>query len=171
MIYLAKWGSKTFEISPNKIVPLLSLSTSFSRKEDENNDTSGKASTNTRGMELQPISFDTQYSYSTGTDPIEEIEDWKNQFNVKAPLYINGKQFGPDLLELESVNISDAMLDNQGHFLQVTVSISLKEYIEPTTKASKKNKSSKKTSTKSGAKNAKPSKTAKKNKKTKLKRV
>ena len=65
MIYLAKWGPKTFEISPNKIVPLLSLSTSFSRKEDENNDTSGKASTNTRGMELQPISFDTQYSYST----------------------------------------------------------------------------------------------------------
>lgn len=170
MAYLAKWGKKKFEISPNKIIPVLDIQTGFSRKEDENNDTSGKATTNTRGMELQSISFSTQYFYGTGTNPREEIDDWQNQFKTKAPLYINGKQFGPDLLELESVDVSDIMLDNKGEFLQATVSINLKEYVEPTTKASKKKKTTSKKGSKSGAKNAKASKTAKKNKKTKMKR-
>ena len=53
MEYTALWGPKGFIVSPSKIVPLMNLSTSFSVKTDSGNDTSGTATTNTKGRELQ----------------------------------------------------------------------------------------------------------------------
>lgn len=139
--YLAKWGNKGFLISPSKIVPLMSISTGFSRKSSENEDTSGQPTTNTRGIDLQTITLETRYLASTGTDPRGQIEEWKQQFGLRYPLYINGKRFGPKLLELESVQFSNIVLDNAGRFLQVDASITLTEYVPPTTTVSEKNQS------------------------------
>lgn len=136
--YLAKWGNKGFLISDSKIVPLSNLATAFNRKADENEDTSGTPPVNTRGLELQSITFDTVYLAAAGVDPREQMEDWKNQFGKQYPLFINGRQFGPDLLELESVSFSDILLDGRGQFLQVKASITLKEYVPPTEKVSAK---------------------------------
>ena len=135
---MAKWGNKGFLINPDKIVPILSMSTGFARKDDENEDTSGTPTTNTRGMELQEISLETRYLAATGTDPRAQIEDWKKQFGLRFPLYINGKQFGPDLLELDAVDFSNFLFDNQGRFLQVDAAITLVEYVPPTTTVSSK---------------------------------
>lgn len=131
--YLAKWGNKGFLVSPSKIVPLLSLSTGFARKSDTNNDTSGQPTTNTRGLELQQIQLETRYVAAAGVDPRGQIEEWKQQFGKHYPLQINGQQFGPDLLELVSVDISNVQLDNRGRFISVDVSITLEEYIPPET--------------------------------------
>ena len=136
--YLAKWGNKGFLVSPEKIVPLLSLSTGFSRKSDTNNDTSGQPTTNTRGIELQQIQLETRYVASMGVDPRGQIEEWRNQFGKHYPLQINGQQFGPDLLELVSVDISNVMLDNKGRFLSVDVAITLEEWIPPETTVTEK---------------------------------
>lgn len=136
--YLAKWGNKGFLINPGKIVPLLNLATSFSRKADENEDTSGTPPTNTRGIELQTITLETTYLAAAGVDPRGQIEDWKAQFGKQYPLYINGKRFGPKLLELESVNFSGIELDNAGRFLKVEAAVTLKEYVPPTTTVSSK---------------------------------
>lgn len=136
--YLAKWGNKGFLINPGKIVPLLNLATSFSRKADENEDTSGTPPTNTRGIELQTITLETTYLAAAGVDPRAQIDDWKAQFGKQYPLYINGKRFGPKLLELESVSFSGIELDNVGRFLKVEASVTLKEYVPPTTTVSSK---------------------------------
>ena len=136
--YLAKWGNKGFLVSPEKIVPLLSLSTGFARKSDTNNDTSGQPTTNTRGLELQTIQLETRYVASIGVDPRGQIEEWRNQFYKRYPLYINGQQFGPDLLELVSVDISNVQMDNKGNFLSVDVAITLEEYIPPETTLTEK---------------------------------
>ena len=142
--YMAKWGNKGFLISDSKVVPLTNLATAFNRKADENEDTSGTPPTNTRGLELQSITFDTTYLRAAGVDPRAQMEDWN-------PLYINGKQFGPKLLELESVSFSNIMLDGKGEFLQVDASITLKEYVPSTTTVSSKQTS---TSTSSSGTNA-----------------
>lgn len=149
--YMAKWGNKGFLISDSKVVPLTNLATAFNRKADENEDTSGTPPTNTRGLELQSITFDTTYLRAAGVDPRAQMEDWKNQFGQRYPLYINGKQFGPKLLELESVSFSNIMLDGKGEFLQVDASITLKEYVPSTTTVSSKQTS---TSTSSSGTNA-----------------
>lgn len=126
--YLAKWGNKGFLVTPNKLVPLLSLSTGFSRKSDTANDTSGTPTTNTQGMELQQIKLETRYVAGLGVDPRGQIEEWRNQFGLRYPLYINGKQFGPNLLELVSVDVSNILMDNKGNFLSVDISVTLEEY-------------------------------------------
>ena len=169
MEYLAKWGNKGFLINPSKIVPLLSLKTGFARKADTNEDTSGTPPTNTRGLELQTITLETRYLAGLGVDPRGQIEDWKKQFGLRYPLYINGKQFGPDLLELDTVDITNVVLDNQGRFLQVDLTVTLVEYVPPTTTVSSKQtttSSSSSTGTKAGALAATPSATDKSTKKT-----
>lgn len=149
--YLAKWGNKGFLISPSKVVPLLNLSTGFARKSDTNNDTSGTPTTNTRGLELQTIKLETRYIAGAGVDPRGQIEEWKAQFGKRFPLYINGQQFGPDLLELVSVDISNVLLDNKGRFIAVDVAVTLEEYVPPTTTVSEKNATATSSGSNSGA--------------------
>lgn len=164
--YQASWGNKGFLVSPNKIVPLLNLTTGFSRKSDTNNDTSGQPTTNTRGLELQTIKLETRYVASLGVDPRGQIDEWKAQFGKRYPLYINGRKFGPDLLELDSVDVSNIQMDNRGRFLSVDISITLVEYVPPTTTVTQKNSTTASTGTNSGAMAATASSTDKTTKKT-----
>ena len=151
MVYLARWGNKGFLINPNRIVPLLDITTGFARKTDTNNDTSGTPTTNTRGMELQKITLQTRYLAAAGNDPRGQIEEWKAQFGKRYPLYINEKQFGPDLLELESVDFENIELDNRGRFLAVDATVTLVEYVPPTTTVSQKNTTTASTATAASA--------------------
>lgn len=149
--YMAQWGNKGFLVSPSKIVPLLNVVTGYARKSDTNDDTSGTPTTNTRGLELQTIKLETRYISSAGVNPREQLDDWKKQFGKQYPLYINGKQFGPKLLELDSVDFSNVILDNVGNFIQVDVAVTLVEYVPPTTTVSSKKASTSGASVASGA--------------------
>lgn len=165
-LYQAKWGNKGFLVDTAKIVPLIGLSTGFSRKADTNNDTSGTPTTNTRGLELQTINLSTTYLAAAGIDVRAQIDDWKKQFGQRYPLEINGKQFGPKLLELDSVGFSDIQLDNRGRFLSAECSITLVEYVPPTTTVSSKgNATTAAGESKQAAMNAKPTTQVKRSKK------
>lgn len=166
-LYQAKWGNKGFLVDSTKIVPLSGLSTGFNRKSDTNNDTSGTPTTNTRGIDLQTINLSTTYLAAAGIDVRAQIEDWKKQFGLRYPLEINGKQFGPKLLELDGVSFSDITLDNAGRFLSAQCSITLVEYVPPTTTVSSKNNansgaSGTQTGSKQAAMESKPSSDVKK---------
>lgn len=169
--YTAKWGNKGFIVSPDKIVPLSALSTGFSRKSDTNNDTSGQPTTNTRGLELQAVRLSTTYLAGAGVDPRAQIEEWRQQFGKRYPLLINGKQFGPDLMELADIQFPNIVTDNLGRFLQVDADITLEEYVPPTTTVSEKNATTTgSTGSKSGAMAATASSTDKAAKKTTITR-
>lgn len=159
MAYQAKWGSQGFIIEPTRVVPLMGFSTSYSRKSDTNEDTSGTQTSNTRGMELQPVHLETTYFSGAGIDPRRKIDEWKQQFGKKYPLYLNGKQFGPKLLELDSVSFDNFKFDNAGKIIQVDVAIELIEYQAQAVAKSNT------TSSSSGAMAAKPSSTDKSRKK------
>ena len=166
MATIAKWGPMTFEVGPGKIAPINSLSTSFTLKAETNNDTSGTPPTNTRGLELQPISISTQYVATAGVDPLALMEEWKELVGEKNTLYINGRKFGPKHLQLKSVSVSDAVLNVDGQFISLSLDLSFEEYEPPNTAVSAKASNSSSvtagvasgdTGSKAGAMNAKPS--------------
>ena len=136
--YMAQWGSKGFLVSPGKIVPLSTISTAYVLKSESNNDTSGTPPTNTRGLELEEITLETTYLTAAGVDPRGQVEEWKSLIGDTNPLYIQGKRFGPKLLQLKQVSVQNVLLDNAGRFLSVDLSISLQEYTPPSTKVSSK---------------------------------
>jgi hypothetical protein len=127
---LAKWGNKCFIVSPQKIIPLQGLSTSFNRKSNANEDTSGTAATNDRGLEPQTISLKTTYFAGVGVSPRVELEGWKKEFGKHYPLYINAQKFGPEYLELDSVS-AEIKTDNLGRFIEVQATITFVEYVPP----------------------------------------
>lgn len=128
MEYTARWGSKGFIVSSSKIVPLLNLSTSFSVKSESGDDTSGTATTNVRGRELQSVSLSTLYVRGAGVDPRAQIDAWEALVGTANPLYIEGVRFGPSKLMLKSVDVSDILMTNKGKFLQCAISLKFEEY-------------------------------------------
>lgn len=133
MGYIATWGPKGFIVSPNKIVPFEGLTTSVSVKEDSEKDTSGTSPTNSKGRELQPVSFSTTYFRGAGVDPRAQWDEWCDLVGESHPLYIGGERFGPQRLKLKSANLSTVQTDNKGRFISVSISLSFEE--DPTGKS------------------------------------
>lgn len=128
MGYQARWGPKGFIISPKKIVAIEDFKTSYELKTDTNEDTSGTPPTNTKGRELQPVTMSTQYLRATGTDPRGQIEEWGSLVGKHHPLCINEKVFGPANMQLQKVDVSDVLFNNEGVMLGCTVSLTFMEY-------------------------------------------
>lgn len=140
MGYKARWGPMGFVISPTKIVPFDSLTTTITLKSDSGNDTSGKGATNSRGRELQSIQFTTQYLKAAGVDPRERFDEWTSLVGSAYPLYVGEQRFGPAQMILKSVAMSSSLLSTDGVFLSITLNITLEEIAstETTKKTSKK---------------------------------
>lgn len=137
MEYTARWGTKGFLISPQKIVPLSGLSTSVSAKIETQNDTSGSGQTNIIGRELQPVSFSTVYMRAAGVDPRAQLEEWEALVGQVNTLYVEGKRFGPEKLMLKSVSASGIEMTTTGKFLMVKIDLSFEEYANGATTAPK----------------------------------
>lgn len=128
MAYIARWGPKGFAVSPSQVIPFENFSTSVTLKADSENDTSGTAPTNTRGRELQPMSFSTTYLRAAGVDPLAQITEWESLLGAAYPLYIGEKRFGPAKMKLTKVETTDILLTDKGAFLRAVVTITLEEY-------------------------------------------
>lgn len=135
MGYIAQWGPKGFLVSPEKIVTFEGFSTSIEMNDDSQNDTSGKAPTNTTGKKKQVINLSITYVRAAGVDPRAQFEEWAGLVGSASTLYIGEKQFGPRFLQLKKVDLSDLRLSNDGTFLMVTIAVSFEEYVYPSTQA------------------------------------
>lgn len=126
--YFAKWGPKGFQYKEGKVVPFRNLSTSYALKDGNNYDTSGTEPTNTTGRQVQVITFDTQYAAYLGTDPKAQMHEWYDLMEDVWPFYIGGEQFGPPLLQLQSVDWSNYQIAGDGTMLSVDATITLREW-------------------------------------------
>lgn len=127
MAYMAQWGPKKFALSPTKIIILEDLSTSVELKSDSESDTSGTATTNTRGLVLRPVAFSVTYAKAAGTDPQAQLTEWEGLVGKSHPLYFGDKKFGNSSLILKKVDASNFVLSPKGEILSVTVGISMTE--------------------------------------------
>ena len=155
MATMAKWGPKTWAVSPKKVVALEGLSFSYTQVADENTSTEEKKTTNERGTELFPLSFTTTLHSGAGVDVRAEIESWKALVTKVNYFYLGGKKLGPKL-QLRKVAVDSVKLDDLGRMRLATLSFEFKEYDPDTTsvkvstsalnvKASTSSKSQKKT--------------------------
>lgn len=129
MASMAKWGPKTWDVSPKKIITLEGLSFAYSQTADStsSSDDEKEKKTTERPMELFSVSFTTVLHSGAGVDVRAEIESWKNLVTKVNYLYLNGKRFGP-ALQLRKVSVSNVKLDDFGRMRLATLSFELKEY-------------------------------------------
>ena len=132
MATMAKWGPKTWAVTPQKVVALEGLAFSYSQVADNNTSTEEKKTTNERGTDLFPLSFTTVLHSGAGVDVRAEIESWKKLVTKVNYFYLGGKKLGPKL-QLRKVSVSNVKIDDFGRMRLATLSFELKEYDPDTT--------------------------------------
>ena len=96
--FTTELGTKTWEISADKIVDLKDFSTAYTAKTDDNEAVEGATLTNERGLEKQTVSFSSQLLAVYGVDVRAEFESWKEWAGKTGVLKVGGKTFGPNFL-------------------------------------------------------------------------
>lgn len=153
MATMAKWGPKTWAVTPQKVVALEGLAFSYSQVADNNTSTEEKKTTNERGTDLFPLSFTTVLHSGAGVDVRAEIESWKKLVTKVNYFYLGGKKLGPKL-QLRKVSVSNVKIDDFGRMRLATLSFELKEY-DPDTTSVKVSTSALKVGASTSAKSAK----------------
>ena len=128
----AKWGPFSFVVSSSKITSISELATTFSLKTDTNEDTSEGSSVNTKGRELQKVSFMVRYLLAAGVDPRDQMERWGAAVGNSYPLYVGGRVFGPAALKLQTADVSATRLNNSGVMISCDILLSFIESTEVT---------------------------------------
>lgn len=138
MAVIASWKGKRWEVSPSKIYSLEGFSTTFKLKVDQNQDKEGSPATNVRGRELVPLSFDVTISDAVGINVRAEIESWEALIGETGPFYLGGKRFGPELMQLQSVGVSDVVIDDIGRIRSAKLRLDFEEYADEAAKSKPK---------------------------------
>ena len=153
MATMAKWGPKTWAVTPQKVVALEGLAFSYSQVADNKTSTEEKKTTNERGTDLFPLSFTTVLHSGAGVDVRAEIESWKKLVTKVNYFYLGGKKLGPKL-QLRKVSVNNVKIDDFGRMRLATLSFEFKEY-DPDTTSVKVSTSSLKVGASTSAKSAK----------------
>lgn len=128
---MAYWNGMKWEVSNKQLAYLEGLTTAYSIDTDTNADKEGKKPTEEVGKSLIEIAFNTTYRVETGTADIRGmLKRWDSMIGKSAPLIIGNAIFGPDKMQLQSVNISNIELSPKGVMRTATVSFKFKEFAE-----------------------------------------
>lgn len=128
---MAYWNGMKWEIGSKQIAYLESLTTAYSIDTDTNADKEGKKPTETVGLDLIEVAFNTTYRIETGTSDIRGmLKKWESMVGKSAPLIIGNAIFGPDKMQLQSVSVSNIALSPNGIMRAATLSFKLKEFAE-----------------------------------------
>ena len=128
---IAYWNGISWECNAREISYMDDLSTSFSIDTQNNADKEGKSPTEEVGVNPIEISFSTTYRVETGTSNIRNlINKWKSMIGLSAPLLIGSEVFGPDLVQLQSIGVSDISIRHDGVIRAAKLSFKFKEFIE-----------------------------------------
>lgn len=122
---MAYWGGMTWEVSSQEIAFLESLSTGYSINADNNE------------KELQQMSFSTTYRIETGTPNIRNvISQWENKVGKVAPIIIGSAVFGPQNMQLQTVDVSNVTLSAKGQMRSASLTFKFQEYRSSSTSSS-----------------------------------
>ena len=124
----AQFLGKVWEISPQRVAALGTLTTAVEVRRVSDS-ASGKSKIT--GLELQRLELDYLTTFESGGSPRKEYEDWEALVGRYGPLRIGGRRFGPANLQLRSVSLQDALVDQRGRIRRATIALSLVEYVAP----------------------------------------
>ena len=128
---MAYWNNMKWEVSNKQLAYLEGLTTAYSIDTDTNADKEGKKPTEEVGKSLIEMAFNTTYRVETGTSDIRGmLKKWDSLIGKTAPLIIGSAIFGPDKMQLQSVNVSNVELSPKGVMRAATLSFKFKEFAE-----------------------------------------
>jgi len=111
---MAKWRGKKWVVSSKKIASIENLSFAYQKKSDND------------AMEAFSLSFSTTLHSGAGVNVRAEIESWSKLVTKTDYFYLGGKKLGPKL-QLHSVSVTDATIDDFGRMRLATLDFTLKE--------------------------------------------
>lgn len=123
----ATWLTMRWEISPDRIASIATLSTAAAVKRASDS-TNGQSKIT--GYELEPLSISYQTSYAAGGDPRKEKEAWEALLGQYGPLRFGGRRFGAKNFQLRSVEIGDIVLDARGRMHRAEIKLEFMEYVD-----------------------------------------
>ncbi len=144
---IGKFGTKTFEVSSNKIYTFNDFSLSGELNTSTEEASKKKPATTIKGPGLLKISMEMQLLASAGIDVRSEIDAWTaiRDAGTAYPFILCGKAISLNSFLLTSCSASDCVILKAAGAPYIT-SASLKmdfdEYVPPGTKSSSKKKSS-----------------------------
>ena len=130
MAIMAKWATKTWEVSSHRIAALNGVSASVELDTENSDDKAGSPATNTKALKLQTFNFEFDLAVVAGNDVRGEYESWTALVGSYAPFFLAGRRFGPENLQLTAVSLGDTVLDDFGRIVKGKISINLTEYAE-----------------------------------------
>lgn len=128
---IASFANKVFEVSSDKIHTFDDLQFGTGLETEKQDNPGAKPKTYIKGPGLNTLSIKIKASVDMGLDPRAEIGSWMMLKDTKKPypFIIGGKPFGSARWLLTDVQVADTKIDNEGKFLEASLSLSFEEYV------------------------------------------
>lgn len=121
-------GTKTWQVSPSRIVDLDGFSTSFELNAESNKAVEGSPLSNQRGLKKKPLSFSSNIVDAAGVNVRSEFESWESWIGLAGIIKIGGKRFGASTKWLlTAVKASNVLIDSSGRWRKMTIGFTFEE--------------------------------------------
>ena len=120
-------GTKTWEISPSKVIDIDGLSTSFELEAEDNSAVEGSPLTNERGLKKKPLNFSSNLHAALGFDVKAEFESWESWVGLAGILRFGGQRFGSNSWLLKSAKATNIQTDPDGRWRSLKIAFSFEE--------------------------------------------
>lgn len=128
----AQWHDMTWELSPDRVRTMRSMSTSRSLDVEKTEDSEGQPPSQTVKVNLQTLNVDYTASIAQGIPPRAEYGNWWNRLGqaIHAPFYLGGEQYlGCEFL-LKEISFDPQVIDANGQVLVGDISLTFEEWAE-----------------------------------------
>lgn len=129
MTIQAQFLNKNWEISPNKVMPLTSISYSSGINTETAKTSGGKDKIVSKGYKADTLSITYDVVKTAGCNPEREYSDMVTLTGAIGPFLINGRRFGAAKYRLISVKPSNIVTSNTGEMISMTISAQFEEPI------------------------------------------
>ncbi len=129
---IGSFGEVVFEVSAEKVRTFRDFQIQRSAKYTEHAIHGRKGLLEFTGLSASTVSLNIRLDAGLGINPKEELNTFHEILakHEALPFILDGEPQGDGLWVLESIGENYDIIDNQGTFIAVEVSLKLKEYVE-----------------------------------------
>lgn len=120
-------GTKTWEISPQKVIDLDALSTGFELEAEDNSAVEGSPLTNARGLKKKALNFSSNLHAALGFDVKAEFESWEAWVGLAGIIRFGGERFGSNSWLLTGAKATNIQLDPSGRWRSLKLAFTFEE--------------------------------------------
>lgn len=115
-MFITTEGTKTWEVSQSKVLPVGDMSTGFELEAEKNSAVEGSPLSNLRGQKKVSLSFPTTLVSGLGYDVREEYESWQPFIGLSGVIRFGSKRFRQHSFLLTAAKASAIKLDDAGRW-------------------------------------------------------